>query len=530
MEKTNKISPEEPEEIGSGTDTPRSPRRQSWQDQPKRSASTESLQEYGEPLKFDPDFSGPIKRRKCTDVLCLGGFVGFLCVWVFVAIIGLHNGNINRIIYPTNSFGQICGSGDMQDRPVLLFFDIIQCLNVATLATGCPTPQACVKECPNKAFSGLALANSGKESEAKEEMREYCFEMSDEIWEQKNVEELITDGHCPAWVLPSRSYLGRCLPLGTAGNETEPETEIISPDATIDNKSITSQTLVMALNALGAFMSVRNFAERVLTDIAHTWWMVGVAYLAATAVSFIWVVLLRFIAGIMIWTGIFMVFFMVGGLFGYSLFRYHTAKTVAELQKNIFQVNITPTYFNDVLALADTWLAFSVILGIIFFIVLLILVVLRQRIEIAIKLIKQGSKAIGQVFSTIFWPVFPFLLHAIVLLWFGGVACYLQSAGNTEYKIYYNSTVLNSDVTSESSLLSRESIVSRTSGFPRNSYSTDRDVDELISVENPTCPEGFCMNSETKSVYIFNDACIPDQFNKAGCEKCIEKIECQFTK
>ena len=30
--------------------------------------------------------------------------------------------------------------------------------------------------------------------------------------------------------------------------------------------------------ALGAFMAVRNFAERVLTDIAHTWWMVGVAY------------------------------------------------------------------------------------------------------------------------------------------------------------------------------------------------------------------------------------------------------------
>ena len=117
---------------------------------------------------------------------------------------------------------------------------------------------------------------------------------------------------------------------------------------------------------------------------------------------------------------------------------------MADLQKNIFQVNITPSYFNDVLALADTWLAFSIILGIIFFIVLLILVVLRQRIEIAIKLIKQGSKAIAQVFSTIMWPVFPFLLHIIVLLWFGGVACYLQSAGNSEYRIHYNSSVLNS--------------------------------------------------------------------------------------
>ena len=80
--------------------------------------------------------------------------------------------------------------------------------------------------------------------------------------------------------------------------------------------------------------------------------------IGATVISFIWVIALRFIAGIMIWVGIGMVFVMVGGLFGYSLFRYYTAKNIAELQKNIFQVNITPAYFDDVLALADTWLAF----------------------------------------------------------------------------------------------------------------------------------------------------------------------------
>ena len=441
-----------------------------------------------------------------------------------------HNILCFQIIYPTNSFGQICGSGEMEDRPVLLFFDIIQCLNVATLATGCPTPQACVKECPKEAFSGLALANSGKETEAKQGMKEYCFKMSQEQWEEKTVEELITDGHCPAWVLPSRSYLGRCLPLGLAANDTKEETEVISPDATIDNKSITSQTLVMALNALGAFMSVRNFAERVLTDIAHTWWMVGVAYIAATAISFIWVVMMRFVAGIMIWTGIFMVFFMVGGLFGYSLFRYHTAKGVADLQKNIFQVNITPSYFNDVLALADTWLAFSIILGIIFFIVLLILVVLRQRIEIAIKLIKQGSKAIAQVFSTIMWPVFPFLLHIIVLLWFGGVACYLQSAGNSEYRIHYNSTVLNSNTDNHSLLLNREYIDGPFRTIPRNRYSNERDLETDISVDKPTCPQGFCLKGENDEIYQFNDECLPEQFIKAGCEKCLEKVECQFTK
>ena len=31
--------------------------------------SRESLEDYGEPLKFDPNFSGPIKKRTCTGIL-----------------------------------------------------------------------------------------------------------------------------------------------------------------------------------------------------------------------------------------------------------------------------------------------------------------------------------------------------------------------------------------------------------------------------------------------------------------------------
>lgn len=74
MEKVNKISPEELEETTSGSNTPKAQRKQSWQDQPKKSASLDSLEEYGEPLKFDPDFSGPIKRRKCTGMLLVPYF------------------------------------------------------------------------------------------------------------------------------------------------------------------------------------------------------------------------------------------------------------------------------------------------------------------------------------------------------------------------------------------------------------------------------------------------------------------------
>ena len=65
MDKNNKIVPSESEQARS---TPPRSRKQSWQDEPKRTASMESLEEYGEPLKFDPDFSGPIKKRGCTGM------------------------------------------------------------------------------------------------------------------------------------------------------------------------------------------------------------------------------------------------------------------------------------------------------------------------------------------------------------------------------------------------------------------------------------------------------------------------------
>jgi choline transporter-like protein 2/4/5 len=57
-------------------------------------------------------------------------------------------------------------------------------------------------------------------------------------------------------------------------------------------------------------------------------------------------------------------------------------KDVAESQGSILEVNFTPDYLNDVLALRDTWLAFVILLAILAIIILLILIALRQRIQV----------------------------------------------------------------------------------------------------------------------------------------------------
>ena len=81
------------------------------------------------------------KDRSCTDVLCLLLFVVFLVAWVVVGVWAFANGDPNRLVYPSNSKGEICGRGDYADKPYLLFFDLSRCISVSSVTSGCPTPQ-----------------------------------------------------------------------------------------------------------------------------------------------------------------------------------------------------------------------------------------------------------------------------------------------------------------------------------------------------------------------------------------------------
>ena len=93
------------------------------------------------------------------------------------------------------------------------------------------------------------------------------------------------------------------------------------------------------------------------------------------------------------------------------------------------QLNITPEIFNDFLKQSDTWLAFTVILGILFLVIICLFIFLRkvvrssvilmtilflvQRIQIAIALIEEGSKAVGTMFSSLFFPIIPYLFQLV---------------------------------------------------------------------------------------------------------------------
>ena len=78
--------------------------------------------------------------------------------------------------------------------------------------------------------------------------------------------------------------------------------------------------------------------------------------------------------------------------------------------------------------------------GVTLLIVLLLLCFMRTRIKIAIELIEEGSIAVKDMTSTLFFPVIPFLLELIFVAWFLTVAAFLASSN--EKKFHFN---INSD-------------------------------------------------------------------------------------
>jgi len=439
---------------------------------------------YNRPYVHGDD-QGISKNRSCTDVICLLLFLVFLGGWGFVAFIGFRQGNIDKVLHPTDSNGQICGIGELKDRPHLLFFDLSKCLNPAVISLGCPTVQNCVEACPK--------VTKNLDNQKYDDVKQFCLPSADT--NGKSMKELIDEEICPPYIIESISLLGRCFP----------NKDLFKSDEEVGGRPI--KDLEKGIKKLSIFLNFGAFAERVFGTLQKTWWLIAVGLIIATILALLWVVLLRFITGIMVWFTLGCCLIVFGAGFGFSLQYYIKYQNVLS-DKGLFEVNITPDYFqsNDfedpgVLELKSTWLAFVIISGILFGIALLIFVALRQRIQLAIGLIKEGAKASGQICSSMFFPLVPFILHILVFAWFLTVALCLNSAGEKIYKIHYDYEL------------------------PVSTMMTNQ-FNESV----PLPPNKGCENQQGKQ-YLLNDNCIPKEFNDTYISNNLCKgISCQFTK
>ncbi|XP_053189399.1 choline transporter-like protein 2 isoform X1 [Scomber japonicus] len=391
---------------------------------------------YGESRKFDPNFRGPIHNRGCTDVFCCILFVLAMFGYFAVGILAWSQGDPRKVIYPTDSRGQFCGQEGtpLAKKPLLFYFNILKCASpLVLLEFQCPTTQLCIESCPNR---HLTLLKAKTNTEDLEYYSRFCKEGVD--IKKLNVPEILRDGLCPAMIMPSKPFTRRCLPaLGTrkggvvmVGNET-----------TLDDgegRQINATNVLEASKKSNMVIEARQVAMRIFEDYTQSWHWILLGLVIAMVVSLIFIVLLRFLAGIMIWVMIFLVIVVIGyGIF-HCFMEFKSLKGEPGSDVTIRDLGLQ-TDFSVYLQIRQTWLAFMIILAIVEVIIILLLIFLRKRIMIAIALIKEASRAVGHVMSALFYPLLTFALLAVVIAYWAITAVFLSTSNEQVYKVFNNS-------------------------------------------------------------------------------------------
>ncbi|KAJ6641805.1 Choline transporter-like 2 [Pseudolycoriella hygida] len=417
-----------------------------------------------EPLTYDKNFKGPLSKRSCTDVICLLIFIAFLACWGVVGYYAIKNGDIDRLLVPTDSQGRKCGvDSEVISKPYLVFFNLEKCIDPLVPINGCPTPQVCVEKCPDTLFiydktkcsvSSLETIKSQLICNRNVDLRtiETCTQL----------DELITNEYCATWYLPSESFLKRCIsgmpsficplirprylqrsrrslaPFDDYNylNETDEadhprfEDMVIMDQKTAVNepKASCSESRKLA----EGFIKEKMEGQKIVEDIISSKWHILVGLVIAMLCSLILIAMMRWLAAPLLWLSIVGVLVMLG------FATYYSVKQFIYLRDNPVEVlggyNLA-SLVNEYLAKKETWLVLSIISGVALLIIALIVIFLRKRIVIAIGLVKEGSKAVSSTLTTIFFPIFPWIFQILVIVFAVAVGLHLASVGTQVHTV-----------------------------------------------------------------------------------------------
>ncbi|CAH1100837.1 unnamed protein product [Psylliodes chrysocephalus] len=367
--------------------------------------------EHGEPIPYDPDFNGPLRKRSCTDVLCLAVFICFIAAWAGIGLYAIQNGDPSLLLVPRDSAGRRCGR-DVLHKPYLFFHDLTRCLSPTTPFTGCPTPQVCVSACPTEAYVDTAT------SQRPNQFLDYCVNSNSDLI-------------CPNWILPSTAFQKRCIPAMNKVTDS-----IINDINNNTAEKVTLPELFQSVTNIKLLSDVEETGQNIVEDVIRSWWKIIIGVLLALVICLIYIVILRWLAALMVWISIFGVLVGLGAGLYFSVVKYiETRDAYTKVLNDQTRYEDEREYESSHFKTKrDLWLAGLIIISVVLGIILLVLIFLRKRIYLAIALIKEGSKAVSSVTASLCFPIVPWILQICVIGYAIIVGVYLASTGKPLYK------------------------------------------------------------------------------------------------
>lgn len=387
-------------------------------------------EDFGERRHYDPAFSGPVKHRSCTDIVCLLLLVAFLAGWVAVGAFAYSRGDPALLLHAMNSSGFPCGKSgtELSDKPYVNFFNIAKC-NIVTITTnGCPTPQVCVKACPDTTFDFSYYKNGKKTCTQEIKDKLVCRQGTNKAL---SCSDLINKGYCASFVIKSAAVLGRCIPNLAASD--------IDKDGMVKDQNgkgfISVSSLKLGSNRAGLLAGLAGLGQDAFSDLQHTWWVIVAACAAAALLSLLWIVLLRFVAAVLIWTAFLGCLAAVCYGCVVTYMRYSDLRSVAGDAAEFNPLSAFTEGFGSILDRPNTWLALFICCCAVAVVLLLVLIVLQKRVRIATRMLGLASRAVMSSLSTLWLPLVPWLLQMGVIAVFISLALYIASMGDASYKV-----------------------------------------------------------------------------------------------
>lgn len=181
-------------------------------------------------------------------------------------------------------------------------------------------------------------------------------------------------------------------------------------------------------------MNAKEVGMKIFEDYANSWDWILVGLVITMVVSLAFILLLRYTAGVLLWLIMFGVVAAIGFGIWHCYWEYSALSGKRGANITISDIGFH-TDFSIYLQLRQTWLIFMLSLSVIEVIIVVMLIFLRARLRIAIALLQEGSKAIGYIMSTLFYPIITFFLLAICIAYWAVTAVFLASSGNAIYKV-----------------------------------------------------------------------------------------------
>uniref|UniRef100_A0A3Q2YAV5 Choline transporter-like protein n=1 Tax=Hippocampus comes TaxID=109280 RepID=A0A3Q2YAV5_HIPCM len=315
-------------------------------------------------------------RQMCAHFHCLCMRLSGFASDGFVLSAWLH-GDLRKAAFPTDSYGKFCGEKENINKTKLFYTNIIRCMNpLVWINLQCPTTQLCVSKCPDKF---MTLLNAVKNS----------------------TEWLYYKQFCKPGVKRSTSVKMLLFHLV---------------------RMISFLSLLHDSNA-SFMLHAKDISAKVFEDFAESWKWILTGMAITMVISLIFLLLLRFIASALVWLIIGSIVGAIGYGIGHCYWEYQKLIRKEGADITISELGFNPD-FNVYLELSQTWFIFMIVLSVIEGIILLILIFLRERLLIAIALLKEASKAVSYVMTALIYPIFTFFLLCLCIGYGAVVAMY----------------------------------------------------------------------------------------------------------